>query len=65
MGLRLIEHAEAAGSDVPAEVVALVEERIAKRAERDFEAADSLRDQIHALGYEVLDAADGYTIEKL
>lgn len=65
LGLRLIEHAEAAGSDVPAEVIALADERVAKRAAKDFEAADSLRDQIQALGYQMLDAADGYTIEKL
>jgi len=65
LGLELLERAQSAGKGVPDDVVALAEERIAKRAERDFAAADALRDQIKELGYEVLDSADGYTFEKI
>lgn len=65
LGLRLIELAEDAGGNVPPEVVALAEERVNKRAEKDFAAADALRDQIRDLGYEVLDGADGFSFEKV
>ena len=65
LGLKLIELAEAAGGDVPAEVIALADERVAKRAEKDFAASDELRDKIKDLGYEVLDGPDGYTLEKI
>ena len=36
--------------EAPAEVVDLAERRLALRAERDFEAADRLRDELAALG---------------
>jgi len=65
LGLKLIELAEGAGEGIPAEVIALADERIAKRAEKDFAASDALRDQIRALGYEVLDGPDGYTFERI
>ena len=51
--------------NVPAEVIALADERVAKRAEKDFAASDELRDKIKDLGYEVLDGPDGYTLEKI
>jgi len=65
LGLKLIELAQAAGQGVPDEIIAMAEERIAKRADKDFAAADALRDQIRELGYEVLDNADGYSFEKI
>ena len=43
----------------PAEVVALAHEREAARSQRDFARADSLRDGIAALGWEVRDGPDG------
>jgi cysteinyl-tRNA synthetase len=46
----------------PAEVVALAEERERARAERDFAAADDLRAQIAALGWEVRDVAQGFEL---
>jgi cysteinyl-tRNA synthetase len=54
-----------AGTDedaVPADVVAMAEERRAARAARDFARADELRDAITERGYEVRDAADGFKI---
>ncbi|MFL5953226.1 MAG: cysteine--tRNA ligase [Gaiellaceae bacterium] len=46
----------------PPEIVALAEERVQARAERDFEAADRLRDQLAAAGWEMRDRADGYDL---
>ena len=43
----------------PAEITALAEERAAARAARDFAAADRLRDELRARGWEVRDGAGG------
>ena len=45
------------GADAAAE--ALMEEREAARAAKDFERADAIRDELAALGWEVRDSADG------
>ena len=44
---------------IPAEVLALVEERQAVRAAKDFAASDRLRDAIAALGWVVKDSKEG------
>ena len=44
---------------VPAEVLALLEERKAVRAAKDFTASDRLRDAISALGWVVKDSKEG------
>ena len=49
---------------IPEEVVKLVEERAAAKKAKDFARADALRDQVKALGYTVMDTADGPVIEK-
>ncbi len=46
----------------PADVVELAQERMAVRSLRDFAAADRLREQIEALGWEVRDVADGFEL---
>jgi hypothetical protein len=46
---------------LPAEVTRLLERRAAARAERDWAAADALRDKIRSLGWEPVDAAAGST----
>jgi cysteinyl-tRNA synthetase len=46
-------------AEAPAEVVALLDERERARAARDFAAADRLRDQIRAAGWEVRDGPGG------
>jgi GT2 family glycosyltransferase len=46
---------------LPAEVARLLDERAAARTARDWAAADQLRDQIRALGWEAVDTADGST----
>ena len=50
---------------LPAEVVALAEERKAARAAKDWAKSDALREQIRVLGYAVRDGKDGYTLEKI
>ena len=50
---------------VPADVIALVERRAAARAARDFAAADALRDELAALGWEVVDTAAGSTVNRV
>jgi cysteinyl-tRNA synthetase len=47
---------------VPPEVVALADRRQDARAGGDFEAADALRDDIAARGWQVRDVADGYEL---
>ena len=46
----------------PADVVALAEQRAQARADRDFAAADRLRDEIAAAGWLVTDAAGGFEL---
>ena len=47
---------------VPAEVEKLAQKRELARAERDFAAADRLRDEIAALGWEVRDGQAGFEL---
>jgi cysteinyl-tRNA synthetase len=50
-------------ADVPDEVLRLASDRLAKRRDRDFAAADELRARILTLGYRVLDSREGFTLE--
>ena len=47
--------------EAPADVVDLAERRLAARAERDFETADRLRDELAALGWQMRDETGGGT----
>jgi cysteinyl-tRNA synthetase len=47
------------GAGAPPEVVELAERRAAARAERDFAAADRLREELRAQGWEVRDGPRG------
>jgi cyanophycinase-like exopeptidase len=49
----------------PQEVLDLVEQRQSTRAQKDWAAADELRDQIMALGWQVKDTPDGPLIYEL
>ena len=50
---------EANGARPPEEAQRLLEQRQAARAERDFEQADRIRDELAKLGWEVRDTAEG------
>ena len=60
LGLANLLAAEAKGA--PAEIQALAEQRRQARADRDFAAADRLRDEIAARGWEVRDVAGGFEL---
>ena len=49
-------------TDVPAQVKALAERRVRARAERDFAAADALRDELAEAGWLVRDVPGGYEL---
>ena len=51
--------------EVPAEVLALAEERKTARAEKNWAKSDELRDKLKALGYTVKDTKEGYELTKL
>ena len=70
LSLNLIENAKALGADaeaaeIPAEVLALVEQRKEARKAKDFAQADALRDQITALGWQIRETRHGTEITKL
>jgi cysteinyl-tRNA synthetase len=48
--------------EAPPEIVGLAEQRVTARAARDFEAADRLRTEIEAAGWDVRDEADGFRL---
>ena len=50
-------------SDPPVEVQSLADERARRRADRDFAAADALRDRIEALGWTIIDEPGGWRLE--
>ena len=52
-------------SDVPAEVLALVQRRAAAKVEKNWAEADAVRAQIAALGFSVKDTKEGPVVEKL
>jgi len=51
-------------NEIPAEVLALVDERQAARQARDFARADAARDQLAALGWAVKDTPTGPQIHR-
>jgi cysteinyl-tRNA synthetase len=48
--------------EAPGEVVSLAERRLQARTDGDFDAADRLREEIEAAGWEVRDAAAGFQL---
>ena len=59
LGLKLAEVAPKETRVISEEALALVQQRDAARANRNWQASDSLRDQLKALGFEVRDTAKG------
>ena len=52
-------------ADVPAEVKAVAEKRLAARRAKDWAKSDELRETLKSLGYAVKDGKDGYELTKL
>ena len=69
LSLDMIPHAEKLNTsdseDIPAEIAELIEQRKAARKAKDFALADSIRDQITALGYAVEETREGTKVRKL
>ena len=55
---------KSAEDDIPQEVKELAEKRAEAKKQRDFALADSIRNQIDALGYIIIDGRQGFEIEK-
>jgi len=53
----------AAKAEAPAEIAALAEKRWAAKAAKDWKAADALRAELTAAGWQMLDRKDGYSLE--
>ncbi len=51
--------------ELPAEVIAIAEERKQARAQKNWAKSDDLRDKIKELGYAVKDTQEGYELSKL
>lgn len=65
LGLGLDKDIESVKTEVPAEVMELVEERIAAKKAKDFKKADKLRDELKEMGWEVLDKKDGVEVKAI
>jgi cysteinyl-tRNA synthetase len=57
--------AEAPKAAVPGEITALAEKRWAAKKTKDFAGADTLRKELTAAGWSMLDGKDGYKLEPL
>ena len=64
LGLEVFAPAEAQQDEVPKPLVELLSQRNAARAAKDFAAADRLRQEILAEGYEILDGPSGSSLRK-
>ena len=68
LGLQFVDRAQKLVAleqeSVPDEIVALAQQRADAKANKDWTTADSLRAQIDAAGWTVLDSKDGYKIVK-
>lgn len=68
LGLQFIDRAKKLhaleNTDVPAEIQALADARVAAKAAKDWAAADELRGRIDAAGWSVIDTRDGMKIVK-
>jgi cysteinyl-tRNA synthetase len=49
---------------VPAEIVALAEERREARAAKDYQRSDELRDRLSEMGWSIKDGPDGYRLSR-
>lgn len=72
LGLSLLSSAEnfntqknSASDNIPQEVLKLAEQRKTARQNKDFALADSIRDQISALGFEIKETRQGTQINRI
>ncbi len=65
LGLDLDKEVEEKPVEIPAEIMEMVNERIAAKKAKDFKLADELRDKVKSLGYEIVDTKDGAEVKKI
>lgn len=63
LGIQLEFKRDAPATNIPSEIQALAEKRWQAKHDRDWGAADQLRDELSAKGWKVLDHKDCYDIE--
>lgn len=51
--------------ETPAEILELLEKRNQAKADKDFETADALRDELLEAGYKIVDSREGSYVEKV
>lgn len=64
-GLKLNEEEEEKQIEIPEEVKQLVEKRAQAKMDKNYELADSIRNEISSLGYAIEDTKDGVNIRKM
>ena len=67
LGLDLVnaeKYANFFEEEIPNEIIELAEKRKTAKKEKNYEEADKIRNEIAEKGYNILDVADGYKIEK-
>lgn len=62
LGLTLPDDAEEAPAEIPADILALAEERWAARTARDWAKADAMRGELAAKGWSMKDGKEGYEL---
>ena len=63
LGIQLEFKEDTPPANIPSEIQALAEKRWQAKHDRDWDAADQLRDELAAKGWKVLDRKNGYDIE--
>ena len=51
--------------EIPADITALAEDRIAAKKSKDFKRSDAIRDELKAKGWVIEDSPKGYKLKKL
>lgn len=64
LGLGLKELTETK-TEVSESAQKLLEERVKAKADKNFQRADEIRDELKALGFKVIDSKDGALLEKI
>jgi cysteinyl-tRNA synthetase len=64
LGLDLERAVREGAGGLPQDVQDLIAERDAARASRDFAKSDEIRDRLAAMGFEVMDTAEGTRVRR-
>lgn len=65
LGLDLENTQEEKTADAPAEIMELVNQRIAAKKAKDFKLADELRNKVKSMGWEIVDKKDGAEVKAI